>query len=587
LKSPVPAPFEQQFAYDIFTQRYAFDGSEDWAGLSHRVSSYVMGALYSTPGARRARVGVMEIDAATERIYNLHNRRQFIAGGRYLYATGRDFNQVNNCVLLNCPDSREGWAMTSQQAEMSLMTGAGIGVYYGELRPGGSGISRTGGISSGPLAKMQQINETGRAIISGGNRRSAIWAGLPWFHNDILEFIEIKDWSDAIKALKEEDWNFPAPMDMTNISVSLDDAFFAAIEGDEVSAVAALLEDAPAWLHKQGVSKAPDGGSWTDWARKVYDKAVRHMLRHGEPGFSVDRGDKRTEKLRNACTEITSADDSDICNLGSLVLPRFESPQQFEDAVRYAALFLTGGSLYSMVPYEKVAEVREKNRRLGLGLMGLHEFLVQRGVKYGSDEAFEVLEPYMDIYARTLEFAIDWQDRLGISRSVAATAIAPNGTIGAVGETSPSADPIFALAEIREVKGAKHYGGDTYQTHVVVDPIAARWVANGVDPKTIEDAYTVPYDRRIAQTAFLQRYVDHAISGTVNLPYKLERDVEVSDFSSTLMKHLPHLRGITVYPDGARAGQPRTSVPLDWALEQQGRVLETDDATCAGGVCGL
>lgn len=587
MKSPVPAPFEQQFAYDIFTQRYAFNEAEDWAGLSHRVSSYVMGALYSTPGARRARVGIMEIDTATERVYNLHSRRQFIAGGRYLYATGRDFNQVNNCVLLNCPDSREGWATTSMQSEMALMTGAGIGVYYGELRPGGSGISRTGGVSSGPLSKMQQVNETGRAIISGGNRRSAIWAGLPWFHNDIFEFIKIKDWVEEVKALKAKDWTFPAPMDMTNISVSLDDAFFAAIEGDEVSAVAALLEDAPEWLHKQGVSRAPDGGPWSQWAQKVYDAAVGHMLRHGEPGFSVDRGDKRKEKLRNACTEITSADDSDVCNLGSLVLPRFESPQQFEEAVRYAVLFLTGGSLYSQVPYGKVGVVREQNRRLGLGLIGVHEFLLKQGVKYGTDEAFEVLEPYMQAYDRALEYAIDWQDRLGISRSVGATAIAPNGTIGVLSESTPSADPMFSSAEIREVKNALHHGNDTYQTHVVVDPVAYRLVQQGVDPKLIEDAYTVPYERRIAQTAYLQQYVDHAISGTVNLPYTMERDAEVHDFSTALMKHLPDLRGITVYPDGARAGQPRTSVPLDWALEQQGRVLETDDATCAGGVCNL
>lgn len=581
------APFEQPFSHERFKERYAFDPSEDWAGLSHRVSSFVMGALYSTPGARAGQVGVMEIDAATERVYNLHNRRQFIAGGRYLYSTGRDMHQVNNCLLLNCPDSREGWATTSYQSEMALMTGAGIGVYYGELRPGGAGITRTGGVSGGPLSKMQQVNETGRAIISGGNRRSAIWAGLPWFHNDIFEFMKIKDWSDEVRALKTTDWNFPAPMDLTNISVCLDDAFFAALEGYEDWAALSLAKEGPLWLRKQGLHVAPDGGTWQTWARRVYGTAVRHMLRHGEPGFSVDCGDKRHEKLRNACTEITSADDSDVCNLGSLVLSRFDSPQQFEEAVRYAVLFLTGGSLYSEVPYPKVAEIRAKNRRLGLGLIGVHEFLLQRGVKYGSDDAFDVLEPYMQAYGRALEHATEWQDALGISRSVGATAIAPNGTIGIIAESTPSADPLFSAAEVRQVKGAKHHGNDTYSRHVVVDPVAQRLVNQGVDPGLIESSYTVPYERRLAQTAYLQQYVDHAISGTVNLPFTMESDVEVSGFGSTLMKYLPSLRGMTVYPDGARAGQPRTSVPLDWALEQQGRVLETDDATCAGGVCGL
>src|SRR5213596_1970034 len=86
----VPAPFEQQFAHAIFKERYAFNPEENWEGLSHRVTAYNMGALYSTPGARQGKVGVSEIEAATERVFNLHSQRQFIAGGRYLYATGRD-----------------------------------------------------------------------------------------------------------------------------------------------------------------------------------------------------------------------------------------------------------------------------------------------------------------------------------------------------------------------------------------------------------------------------------------------------------------------------------------------------------------
>jgi hypothetical protein len=122
-----------------------------------------------------------------------------------------------------------------------------------------------------------------------------------------------------------------------------------------------------------------------------------------------------------------------------------------------------------------------------------------------------------------------------------------------------------------------------------VDPIAKRKVAQGVDPSTIEDAYTLSYDpeRRIAQTAYLQRYVDHAISGTVNLPGPITDRAEIREFGATLMKHLPNLRGITFYPDGAQGGQPRRAVDLAWALERDGTIIETDDATCAGAVCGV
>lgn len=543
-------PFHTRFAHTIYAERYRHPADGNWSGTARRVTGAVMDAL------------PVNTTDAKHRLFHLIEARRFIPGGRYLYAADRDLHQVNNCVLLRCPDSREGWATTSYQAEMALMTGAGIGVWYGDVRAAGLPISRTGGVASGPLPKMQQVNETGRHTLQGGNRRSAIWAGLPWDHPDVFDFIEIKDWPEEVRALKAKDPTFPAPMDMTNISVTLDDEFFEAYENVEHP------------MHGR--------------AHAVYEAAVAHMVRHGEPGFTVDRGERAGEVLRNACTEITSADDSDVCNLGSLVLPRFSTPEQFGSAVRDAVLFLTAGTVYSHVPYDKVAEVRERNRRLGLGLIGVHEFLIRRGVPYGSDDAFEVLEPYMHEYARALEYAHEWQHGFGMSLSLGATAIAPNGTIGIVAESTPSADPIFSTAEMRRVKHASP-AGDTYENHVVVDPVAKRLVAEGVNPNSIEDAYTLSLDpeRRFAMAAYLQRYTDHAISGTANIPEPITDAGEARRFGDVLMRHLPAMRGITVYPNGARAGQPRSPVDLAWAIEREGAVLDTEEAICAAGVCGV
>jgi ribonucleoside-diphosphate reductase alpha chain len=550
-------PFATEFARNIYESRYKHPHDGNWVGTSRRVGHSVMGALYKPA---RGRVPVADIVDATDRIINLFEQRQAIPGGRYLYAAGRDLHQVNNCILLRCPDSREGWATTSYQAEMALMTGAGIGVWYGAVRPGGSIIKRTGGEASGPLPKMQQVNETGRHTMQGGQRRSAIWAGLPWWHQDIFEFITIKDWPDEVRALKEKDWSFPAPCDMTNISVTLDDEFFKAYADP---------------MHQD-----------YEWAHRVYDTAVEHMLKHGEPGFTVDVGDHAGEVLRNACTEITSADDSDVCNLGSLVLPRFDTPEQFGAAVRDMTLFLTAGSVYSDVPYDKVLDVRESNRRLGLGLIGVHEFLMKHGVRYGTDEAFEVLEPWMREFDRALEHAHTWQDRFDLSLSKGATAIAPNGTIGIVAESTPSADPLLAAAEVRNVKIASH-NGDTYEQHIIVDPTAARLREQGVPVELIEDAYTIDWERRVRQQHFIQQYVDHSISSTVNLPRVVTDPDERKSFGETLMKYLPGLRGITVYPDGARSGQPRKKVDLQWALNGGDFELESDENSCSGGVCAI
>src|SRR4051812_43704862 len=115
----------------------------------------------------------------TYALRELVRERKLLPGGRYLYASGNKFHQTQNCLLLACEDTREGWADTAWKAEMSLLTGAGIGVYWGLVRGLGSIVGRTGGTASGPIPKAIATNEQGRAAVQGGDRRSAIWGGLP------------------------------------------------------------------------------------------------------------------------------------------------------------------------------------------------------------------------------------------------------------------------------------------------------------------------------------------------------------------------------------------------------------------------
>lgn len=553
------APFASQFAHSIYNGKYPFFPGETWHQCAERVATSVMGGLVEAPKGRR----VLRNSGALERVHRLIDRRHFMPAGRYLYNAGRPYHQVNNCMMLNVEDTREGWAELKHNSMMSLMTGAGIGVYYGLLREANAILARTGGKSSGPIPLMLSVNEDGRAAVSGGDRRAAIWAGLPWWHDDVDQFMRLKDWPEWLRAQKAKDPNTPAPMDMTNISVCLDDDFFAAY-GDA--------------LHPQH-----------ERAQRVYRKVVDKMVTTGEPGFSIDTGVSSDDVLRNPCTEIVSADDSDVCNLGSLVLPRFDTPESFGEAVSDAVLFLTSGTLYSDVPYEKVAEVREKNRRLGLGLIGVHEFCIKHGVGFGTDDSFEVLEPYMVEYERALEKAHYWQDRIQVSGSVAATAIAPNGTIGILAESSPSGDTIVATAAERGVIKASPTG-DVRTTHIMVDPVAKRLVAEGADPDDIEDSYSLAFypERRFAMQSYLQSHVDQAVSSTVNLPAPITNKQEQIEFGDKLMKFLPTLRGITCYPDGARAFQPIKPVDLRWALEHEGEVREEGiEEACVGGVCGV
>lgn len=541
-----------KFAEDIYKQKYAHtkpDGTkESWDEIAARVASEV---LYSSPAEK--------IGPVVAKMFDLIRDRKFMPGGRYLYAAGRPFHQVQNCLLLRAEDSREGWADLLHKASMALMTGAGIGVDYSAIRPEGAHISRTGGKATGPLALMQMVNEAGRHIMQGGARRSAIWAGLNWKHPDVLKFIDIKNWSPEVRKLKEQDYNFPATLDGTNISVILDREFFDAYAaGDE-------------------------------HAQKVYWATVTNMLSTAEPGFSVDYDNPR-ESLRNACTEITSEDDSDICNLGSLNMARFDTLEEFKAAVELATVFLLAGTLYSDVPYEKVTDVRTANRRLGLGIMGIHEWLLKRGKTYGADaELATWLEAYRTVSEDT---AAKTADAWGISRPVKTRAVAPTGTIGIVAETTTGVEPIFCVAYRRRYRGDD---GVTTKYQYVIDPTAKRLIDSGVSPDLIEDAYTLAenVERRVAFQAWVQQYVDHAISSTINLPpwgSDLNNEGTVRTFGEMLLTYLPKLRGMTAYPDGARGGQPLTRVKYETAIQHVGQVFvegaDICDISGKGGSCG-
>ena len=206
-------------------------------------------------------------------LIRLISERKFIPGGRFLAQAGRDYHQTNNCFLLRAEDTREGWGELVEKATVMLMSGGGIGVDYSALRPKGAKLQRSGGESSGPIPLMKVVNEVGRGVMAGGNRRSAIWAGLSWEHPDIFDFINIKNWIPEVRKLKEKDFDFPAPMDMTNVSVILDKPFFDA------------YEDTSDPLHEH--------------AQKVYWTTIKQMLKTSEPGFSVNY-DNPKESLRNA-----------------------------------------------------------------------------------------------------------------------------------------------------------------------------------------------------------------------------------------------------------------------------------------------
>ena len=548
--------FRTKFAEDIFVAKYSHDETYTWDELATVLVEEVCEDFMPKS----------DVDQLAKYVQEM----KFIPGGRYLYYAGRPLKAYNNCYLLRAEeDSREDWANLSWKAESCLTVGGGIGSDYSVYRPRGARLTRTGGTASGAVSKMRMIDNIGREVMQGGSRRSAIYASLRHSHGDIDEFLIAKNWQDMPVAgtdktmfdLKMADFNFKCPLDSTNISVNYDTA----------------------WLTNYWATG--DVGS-------VFRKNVEQALSTAEPGFSFNFFNHENETLRNACTEVTSADDSDVCNLGSINMGNIESITELQDVVELATKFLLCGTLKAELPYNKVKAIREKNRRLGLGIMGLHEWLLKRGYKY---EMVSELHRWLTVYRDCSDHTSrNFSDALNISRPVANRAIAPTGTIGIMAGTTTGIEPLFSVAyKRRYLKDGKKW---VYQ--YVIDGTAKILIDEyELKPEEIETSLSLAqdYERRITFQANVQEHVDMAISSTINLPKwgsKHNNPDTIGKFTKILADNAHRLRGFTCYPDGARGGQPFTEVEYSDAISHEGKEFEEIihdicDINGRGGTCGV
>jgi len=289
------------------------------------------------------------------------------------------------------------------------------------------------------------------------------------------------------------------------------------------------------------------------------------------------------------CCEITSEDDSDVCNLASINLGNIKDLEELKSVVCLASKFLVCGTVRADLPYEKVYKIREKNRRLGLGLMGVHEWLLQRGYKY---EVTQELHKWLKVYTDESEKAANEHcDRLYLSRPVAYRAVAPTGSIALIASTTTGIEPLFAVAYKRRYVTE----GTKWKYEFVVDAVADHLIKSyDVKPEDIDTAYklSLDYERRIKFQADVQDYVDMSISSTINLPSWFSEGNnpdKVAEFATALSKYSHRLRGFTCYPDGSRGGQPITEIDYSEALKHKGVVYQENDVceiTGKGGTCG-
>ena len=551
--------FKTQLGEEIFKNKYASTPFETWRDRAFTIVNDVCG---SRDGKDDSIMHKSDMDYLTHVICDF----KFMPGGRYVYYAGRDASFWNNCYLLRLEeDSREEWSHVTQRAMSCLMTGGGIGIDVSIARPSGRRLRRTGGVASGPIPLLHTINEVGRNVMQGGSRRSALYGSLNWQHEDATDLLSVKNWHDMLLGSKKEysmadlkklNFNFPAPLDMMNISLNYDDAFLKELEKSSIP--------------------------------EIFTANTRQAMMTGEPGFSFNFGAQQNETLRNACTEITSEDDSDVCNLGSVNMANIETIEEFKDVVRIASKFLVCGTIRAELPYNKVLEVRQRNRRLGLGLMGMHEWLLKRGYTY---EVNEELKKWLKVYRDESERSANKHcDRFYLSRPKGYRAIAPTGTISILAGTTSGVEPVYATAYRRRYLT----DGTKWKYQFVVDGTAEAIIkSTGIAPDKIESAVDLAADpeRRIKFQFELQKYVDHAISSTLNLPQwgsEFNNEDRIDGFAKVIAKYAHGLRGLTLYPNGSRGGQPITPCDYEEAHSKRGVIFEDNsDEQCLTGVCNI
>ena len=540
------------------------------------------GAVIETPDAmfrRVARViaepergygaGDAEVNTIAERFYARMAALEFLPNSPTLMNAGRDEGQLAACFVVPVADSTNAIFDAVRWAAAIQKTGGGTGFSFSRLRPAGDYVASTGGHASGPVSFMKVFDAATDAIKQGGTRRGANMGVLRVDHPDILDFITLK--------------LDPTAMVNFNLSVAVTDAFMAAVEADTTYA---LINP-----------RTPNEAVRELEARRVFELIANAAWATGDPGVVfLDRinASQPTPQLgdieaTNPCAEQPLL-PFESCTLGSINLARFAGEGELDwprlrEAVRDAVRFLDNVIDANCYPLPEIDRATKATRKIGLGVMGFADLLIDLGVAYDSARALELGEQIaafleteslamsMDLAITRGSFPTFPGSRLAgefcTLRNATTTTVAPTGTISIIAGCSSGIEPLFAVAYERHVLEGQVLTElhpafvamakrDGFYSEELVATVAERGAVRGLDqvPAPVQELFATAHDlspeTHIRMQAAFQTYVHAAVSKTINLPHEATPDDVLDAYR---LAYQLGCKGITVYRDRSKDTQ--------------------------------
>jgi ribonucleoside-diphosphate reductase alpha chain len=548
--------------------------------MFHRVAQAIASAeLIYDPGA--------DVKAREEEFYRLMTGLEFLPNSPTLMNAGRELGQLSACFVLPVEDSMESIFDAVKNTALIHKSGGGTGFSFSRLRPESDRVGSTGGVASGPVSFIRAFDVATDVIKQGGMRRGANMGILSVTHPDILRFIESK--------------NDPTALTNFNISVAVTADFMEAVKADSDYELV-----------------NPRTGQVVDKlrAKDVFERIVEMAWRTGEPGVVfIDRinKDNPTPNLgdiesTNPCGEQPLL-PYESCNLGSVNLSRMLRKAgaavevdylRLEETVKSAVRFLDNVIDVNKFPLPEIEEKTKLTRKVGLGVMGFADMLIQLGIPYNSDRALIEAEKIMErmLEAATLasiELAKERgkfpaykgsrNDEQGGPevRNATRTTIAPTGTLSIIAGCSSGIEPLFALSYMRNILDgdqlveANPYFEEVARSGGFYSDELMRELASGAHLRNFDEvpeevkrvfvtAHEVSPEWHVKMQEAFQKSTNNAVSKTVNFPQEATQE-DVTDVY--MMAYDLGLKGITIYRDKSREAQPMSTGQTQMELKAE------------------